>query len=347
MERLEKKIGYTFHNRELLRTALTHSSFANESRDRRTQSNERLEFLGDSVLGMVTSDYIFKLYTDIPEGELTKLRASVVCEQALHEVAINIGLSKFILLGRGEEAGGGRERSSILADAVEAIIGAMYMDGGSETVNALQYDYIHYILGNIADFDSEELSFTEEELLAIVKEILAQPPQDKLDDNPDAWELNASRELAQSKINKPVTFLPLYAADGGVTAYISHFAAVNRNTKRPEDAFKVIEILMSKHFQRWSDMSSHMLSGRLSLPLHEDLFSPAEPIVGNNYFMTEENFEAFKAVRAQITGANFESEGTVMLSEMLNRCSHAADFGMTVEEIVHETYEMLERRLKE
>lgn len=82
------------------------------------------------MLGMVTSDYIFKLYPDIPEGELTKLRASVVCEQALHEVAVSLGLSEFLLLGRGEEAGGGRERSSILADAVEAVIGAIYMDGG-------------------------------------------------------------------------------------------------------------------------------------------------------------------------------------------------------------------------
>lgn len=130
MEKLEQKIGYQFHDRALLKTALTHSSYANEARDRHTQCNERLEFLGDSVLGLVTSDYIFKLYTDIPEGELTKLRASVVCEQALHEVAVSLGLSAFLLLGRGEEAGGGRERPSILADAVEAIIGAMYMDGG-------------------------------------------------------------------------------------------------------------------------------------------------------------------------------------------------------------------------
>ena len=130
MEKLEKKIGYCFHNRELLKTALTHSSYANEARDRHTQSNERLEFLGDSILGMVTSDYIFKLYPDIPEGELTKLRAAVVCEQALYEVARSLGLSEFLLLGRGEEAGGGRERASILADAVEAMIGAVYMDGG-------------------------------------------------------------------------------------------------------------------------------------------------------------------------------------------------------------------------
>ena len=142
MERLEKRIGYHFQNRELLKTALTHSSFANEARDRHTRSNERLEFLGDSVLGMVTSDYIFKRYADIPEGELTKLRASVVCEQALHEVALSLGLSEFLLLGRGEEAGGGRERASILADAVEAVIGAIYLDGGFE---AAQPFVLHFI----------------------------------------------------------------------------------------------------------------------------------------------------------------------------------------------------------
>lgn len=142
MERLEKKIGYHFKDRGLLKTALTHSSYANEAKDRRTQSNERLEFLGDSVLGMVTSDYIFKRYTDIPEGELTKLRASVVCEQALHEVALSLGLSAFLLLGRGEEAGGGRERASILADAVEAVIGAIYMDGGFSAAQPFVLSFI-------------------------------------------------------------------------------------------------------------------------------------------------------------------------------------------------------------
>ena len=150
MEKLEKRIGYRFRNRELLKTALTHSSYANEARDRHTQSNERLEFLGDSVLGMVTSDYIFKLYTDIPEGDLTKLRASVVCEQALYEVARNFGLSEFLLLGRGEEAGGGRERASILADAVEAVIGAIYMDGGFAAARPFVLSFIKPAVARIA-----------------------------------------------------------------------------------------------------------------------------------------------------------------------------------------------------
>ena len=132
MEKLEERIGYTFKDPSLLRNALTHSSYANESRDRTIRSNERLEFLGDSVLGLITSDYIFALYRDIPEGELTKLRAALVCEQALHEQAEAIGLSEYLYLGRGEEAGGGRQRTSILADATEALIGAIYLDGGMD-----------------------------------------------------------------------------------------------------------------------------------------------------------------------------------------------------------------------
>ena len=142
MEKLEEKIGYSFKDPALLRNALTHSSYANESRDKGVHSNERLEFLGDSVLGLVTSDYIFNLYRDIPEGELTKLRAALVCEQALHEQAESIGLSQYLYLGRGEEAGGGRTRTSILADATEALIGAIYLDGGMEKAREFVLSFI-------------------------------------------------------------------------------------------------------------------------------------------------------------------------------------------------------------
>jgi len=130
MLRLEEKIGYTFKDQSLLKTALTHSSYANESRDKRVECNERVEFLGDSVLSLVTSDYIYRQYRQTPEGELTKIRATVVCEQALFEVATNLGINSYLLLGKGEEAGGGRNRPSILADAMESIIGAIYLDGG-------------------------------------------------------------------------------------------------------------------------------------------------------------------------------------------------------------------------
>jgi len=142
MERLEQKINYTFKDKGLLKNALTHSSYANESRGKGITSNERLEFLGDSVLGLITSDYIFKLYRDIPEGELTKLRASLVCETALHEEALALGLNEFILLGRGEESGGGRLRTSILADATEALIGAIYLDGGMDAAREFVLSFI-------------------------------------------------------------------------------------------------------------------------------------------------------------------------------------------------------------
>lgn len=129
METLEAKLGYSFRDRGLLENALTHSSFANENRGN-PGSNERLEFLGDSVLGMVTADFLYKEHPDLPEGDLTRTRAALVCEESLVEVADLLDLGAFLKLGRGEEAGGGRERPSIRADAVEAVLAAVYLDGG-------------------------------------------------------------------------------------------------------------------------------------------------------------------------------------------------------------------------
>ncbi len=133
LEEFEKIIGYKFNDRQLLFEALSHSSFANESKHR-YRSNERLEFLGDSVLSIVVSDYIFKHCRDIPEGELTKTRATLVCEKALYTFGERIDLGSFIMLGKGEELAGGRERPSIIADAFEAVIAAIYLDGGMEPV---------------------------------------------------------------------------------------------------------------------------------------------------------------------------------------------------------------------
>lgn len=130
MDRLEEKLGYKFENRALLENALTHSSYANENRGKGLQSNERLEFLGDSVLGMVTADYLFRTHPDLPEGDLTRTRAALVCEGSLVEVARALDLGSYLLLGKGEDTGGGRERPSILADAVEAVLAAVYLDGG-------------------------------------------------------------------------------------------------------------------------------------------------------------------------------------------------------------------------
>lgn len=129
MKELEAKLGYTFQNRKLLEHALTHSSYANEHREGLT-SNERLEFLGDSVLGMVVADHLYRTHMDMPEGELTRTRAALVCEGSLYEVAKRLGLGGYLRLGKGEDAGGGRSRPSILADAVESVLAAVYLDGG-------------------------------------------------------------------------------------------------------------------------------------------------------------------------------------------------------------------------
>ena len=144
MQELEKKLGYTFRNPALLSEALSHSSYANEHRNAKLSSNERLEFLGDSVLGFVTAEYLFAGHPDLPEGDLTRIRAALVCEQSLYEVASKLELGRYLKLGRGEEAGGGRQRTSILADATEAVFAAVYLDGGIQSASAL----IHRVLLN-------------------------------------------------------------------------------------------------------------------------------------------------------------------------------------------------------
>ena len=126
----EKKIGYTFENPYLLVTALTHSSYSNEKRLKKYKCNERLEFLGDAVLELISSEYIFKENPRKPEGDLTRIRASYVCEPTLAACARDISLGDYLLLGKGEDRTGGRERDSILSDAMEATIGAVYLDGG-------------------------------------------------------------------------------------------------------------------------------------------------------------------------------------------------------------------------
>lgn len=129
MESLEKRLQYKFNNINYLKNALTHSSYANEVRDG-FSSNERLEFLGDSVLSVIVSEYIFEKFPKMPEGELTRLRASLVCEKALCSFARELHIGDYLMLGKGEERGGGRERDSILADAFEAVLAAIFLDGG-------------------------------------------------------------------------------------------------------------------------------------------------------------------------------------------------------------------------
>ncbi len=155
---LEEKIGYKFKDPNILYQALTHSSYANEMDSSRYKSNERLEFLGDSVLELVTSGFVFNKYKDFPEGKLTKLRASIVCESSLSVCAKDLKIGQFLFLGKGEDATGGRERESILSDALEAIIGAIYLDGGFS--NAKEF-IVKFLLNDLEDknlfFDSKTI----------------------------------------------------------------------------------------------------------------------------------------------------------------------------------------------
>jgi len=137
LNELQLKLDYSFKDATLLCEALTHSSYANENKKSGAKSNERLEFLGDSVLGMTVAYLIYSKNPDMPEGMMTKLRAELVCEKSLAEIAGVLGLGEYLLLGRGEEKGSGRERPSILADAVEAIIAALYLDGGFKPVSIM------------------------------------------------------------------------------------------------------------------------------------------------------------------------------------------------------------------
>lgn len=157
LSEFENKIGYTFKNIRFLETALTHSSYANEKQTLR-DCNERLEFLGDSVLGVITAEYFYHNVKHLPEGEMTKKRAACVCEKSLYGFAKEIELGKYIFLGRGEENTGGRNRPSILADAFEAVIAAIYLDGGLDEVRKFVLDFIKKAATqqiNIRDYKTE------------------------------------------------------------------------------------------------------------------------------------------------------------------------------------------------
>lgn len=157
-DEFEKIIGYSFRNKDLLSNALAHSSFINEKHLLKSDSNERLEFLGDAVLELISSKFLFNKYTDMQEGEMTKLRAALVCEAALAYAAKAINLSEYIILGHGEIVTGGRKRNSIISDAFEAVIGAIYLDGG--ITNAKEF-IEKYVLNDIENkklfFDSKTI----------------------------------------------------------------------------------------------------------------------------------------------------------------------------------------------
>ncbi len=159
LKKFEEKIGYFFQRMPLLKDALTHSSFANERGWSYDRNNERLEFLGDAVLELVSSDFIFHEHRSDTEGKMTKLRASLVCEQSLAASAREIGLGEYIRLGRGEQATGGAERDSILSDAFEAVIGAIYLDGGLESAAAFIRRFV------LSDIEDKKLFYDSKTIL--------------------------------------------------------------------------------------------------------------------------------------------------------------------------------------
>ena len=136
LEEVQNKLDYRFKSSALLEEALTHSSYANEHRSVKVKDNERLEFLGDAILDLIISEYLFIKHPEMPEGDLSKIRASIVCEASLAKVAKHLGLGEYILLGKGEEMTGGRERASIMADGFEALTGALFLDGGFDGAKA-------------------------------------------------------------------------------------------------------------------------------------------------------------------------------------------------------------------
>ena len=162
LDALQERLGYRFRDTGLLLTALTHSSYANEHRQ---ESNERLEFVGDSVLGMIVAGSLFRRYPEMPEGRMTRLRAELVCEQSLWEVSEQLGLGQWLRLGKGEELTGGRERPSILADCVEAVLAAMYLDGGMAPPLALIDRFILSRLGKDGVLEPQDSKTRLQELV--------------------------------------------------------------------------------------------------------------------------------------------------------------------------------------
>ena len=159
IKELEEKIGYEFKKKELIWQALTHSSFSNEQKINKYKNYERLEFLGDAVLELLSSQFFFETYPDMPEGEMTKLRSSMVCELALAYCARDISLGDYQLLGKGEEITGGRTRDSIISDVMEAVIGALYLDGGLSEADAFVKKYI------LSDLESKQLFYDSKTIL--------------------------------------------------------------------------------------------------------------------------------------------------------------------------------------
>lgn len=167
----EKKIGYTFKNKDLIFTALTHSSYANEHK-KPIENNERLEFLGDSILGIIVAEHLFNNYKQKPEGELTKLRAMLVCESSLYKYATQLEIGEYMKFGKGEKNTGGKRRPSILADAFEAVIAAIYLDGGMENARKFVLKFTNDIVDTKPAFSDYKTR---------LQEIIQQNPEERIE----------------------------------------------------------------------------------------------------------------------------------------------------------------------
>ncbi len=241
-----------------------------------------------------------------------------------------------------------------LANCTDYYYGAYGNDGEFPDT---QY-HLEYILGELADFKNEKLLFTEEELLERINELLSLDRDDvndvPEDDSRSGVEEMLGANLSANSYNKPITLIPMYSDDGGVTANISAFAAINRNTKHPEEAFAVLDLLMSKRVQQTNNFfaSPFLLNDLRSFPMHEELFQENTALsIGENAYMTPENFKELCELRGQITGANFAGRTQKLLNSLHSdalrlKTQQNADT-TTVEELVHEAYENLERRVKE
>ena len=193
LSEFEKIIGYTFESKELLETALTHSSYVNENRCENRSDNERFEFFGDAIIEFFISDYLFNKYKDSPEGDLTKIRASMVCEPSLAVCARGIRLGEFLYMGKGEEASGGRERDSITSDAFEALVAAIQLDGGEEPVKEFLKEHLLNAL------DNQDLFFdSKTQLQEIVQ---------KMEDATLRYELTGEEGPSHAKIFETAVYL--------------------------------------------------------------------------------------------------------------------------------------------
>ena len=208
-------------------------------------------------------------------------------------------------------------------------------------------DYFSYTLGQIADYEEEKLLFTEDELLARVNEILSLDKSDSVSAECGAVERYIGTGLYDQYFNKPVTMLPMYSDDGGVTASIKSYAAINRNTSRAEDAFAVIDLLMSTRTQQDYLLYTNYFYFSDGIPMNEELFNADTPLQLGHLQMTEENYNELCRVRAQITNAVFKSQCDYILDSMLIDCDYADTLGKSIEETVHDAYENMQRRLRE